>query len=345
MSQATAPIAPRSFALRQTQQRYARYAGVALLVAVVVFAVLWVLFIAPNAAIHEPKKFWEQTLIGVTDAGVFFVVASGFTLIFGLMRVVNMAHGSFFLLGAYITYKVQATWGNWGIGLVISILGVAAAGVLMQQLFLRWNQGQELRQALITIACSVIIADQLIAAFAGPGTAPTRSIPWPEVLEFRVNIGTLFPFTRIFVLLCALAVGALLYLWLQRTRMGMVIRAGVDDRQMVSALGVNIQLVFAIAFAVGSGLAALGGTLGGSLSAVSPGIDGQWLLFALVVVIVGGMGSLGGAAVGALLVALVKDYGAQYLPTDYRNSSFILLFALLVLVLAVRPLGLFGRPA
>ena len=344
MSDVAVSAAPRRIGLRQARQRYARYTGVALLGALVVFAVLWILFIADNAAIHQPKLFWQQTLIGITDAAVYFVVASGFTLIFGLMRVVNMAHGSFFLLGAYIAYKVQESWGNWGIGLAISVLGVAAAGLLMQQLFLRWNQGQELRQALITIAVSVIIADQLIKFFASAGTAPTRSLTWPDPLVFPVNIGVSFPFTRIFILICAVAIGVLLYLWLHQTRMGMVIRAGVDDRQMVSALGVNIEIVFALAFAVGSGLAAFGGVLGGSLSAVSPGVDGQYLLFALVVVIIGGLGSLGGAAVGAILLGLVKDYGAQYLPEDVRNSTFILVFALLVIVLAVRPHGLFGRP-
>jgi branched-chain amino acid transport system permease protein len=276
----------------------------------------------------------------LTLAGLYFVVAAGFTLIFGLMRVVNMAQGSFFLLGGYIAFEVQDNWGNWGVGLLISMLGIGAIGVVVQQAFLRWNQGQELRQALITIAISIIMADQMLGFFGGI----TKDLTWPPQLEFQANLGIPYPFTRIFILLCAVAVGVLLWLWLKRTRIGMVIRAGVDDRQMVSALGVNIQLVFALAFAIGSALAALGGTLFGSFAGLQPGIDAQFLLNALIVVIVGGMGSLAGAAVGAILFGFVDLFSDIYLPQGYTNYSVLLVFGLMVLVLAVRPYGLFGRP-
>jgi branched-chain amino acid transport system permease protein len=340
VSQATVPAAPRGFAMRQAQAQIARVLGLVVLVAVVVFAVVWVCFGADNAAIHNAKLFWQITLNSVTLAGLYFVVASGFTLVFGLMRVVNMAQGSFFLLGGYIAFEVQDNWGNWGLGLVIAMLGIAAIGVLTQQAFLRWNQGQDLRQALITIAISIILADQMLGFFGGVA----KDLKWPPQLDFQVNLGINYPFTRIFILLCAIAVGVLLYLWLKRTRIGMVIRAGVDDRQMVSALGVNIQLVFALAFAVGSALAALGGTLYGSFAGLTPGTDAQFLLNALIVVIIGGMGSLGGAAVGALLFGFVDLFSDIYLPAGYTNYSVLVTFGLLVLVLAVRPLGLFGRP-
>ncbi len=332
---------PRGVRLTQAWTQYGQYAGRALLVAVGIFIVVWVCFLAKNAAIHNAKLFWQITLNSVTLAGLYFVVASGFTLIFGLMRVVNMAQGSFFLLGGYIALEVQKNWGNWGLGLLVACLGVAAIGVLVQQAFLRWNQGQELRQALITIAISIIMADQMLGFFGGIA----QNLEWPSQLTFQVNIGIPYPFTRLFILICGVAIGVILYLWLKRTRVGMVIRAGVDDRQMVSALGVNIQLVFAIAFAVGSALAAFGGVLFGSFGGLAPGTDAQFLLNALIVVIVGGMGSLVGAAVGSLLFGFVDSFSDIYLPQGYTNYSVLLTFALLILVLAVRPYGIFGRPA
>jgi branched-chain amino acid transport system permease protein len=332
---------PRGVRLTQVWTQYGQYAGRALLVAVGVFIIVWVCFLADNAAIHNARLFWQITLNSVTLAGLYFVVASGFTLIFGLMRVVNMAQGSFFLLGGYIALEVQKNWGTWGVGLLVACLGVAAIGVLTQQAFLRWNQGQELRQALITIAISIILADQMLGFFGGVA----QNLEWPEALNFQVNLGIPYAFTRLFILICAVAIGILLYLWLKRTRIGMVIRAGVDDRQMVSALGVNIQLVFAIAFAVGSALAAFGGVLFGSFGGLAPGVDAQFLLNALIVVIVGGMGSLLGAAVGALLFGFVDSFSDIYMPQGYSNYSVLLTFALLILVLAVRPYGIFGRPA
>jgi branched-chain amino acid transport system permease protein len=323
--------------LRQTAPKLA---GRLLATAIVVFLLVWV----GHKAAGEPNVFFLVGLNGVTLAGLYFVVASGFTLIFGLMRVVNMAHGSLYLLAGYIALVLQRDLGNWGVPLLVAVVSVAAIGLVMQQLFLRWNQGQELRQALITLAISIILADQMLAHF---GAQPS-DIKWPHQLDRSVPVhfyGLQYPFTRFFVLICALAVGLGLWVWLRKTRMGMIIRAGVDDRQMVSALGINIQLVFAVAFAVGAGLAGLGGVLGGSMIAVAPGEDSNFLLSSLVVVIIGGMGSLLGAAVGALLLGLVQVYSAIYLPVEWSNYSILLTFLLLVLVLAFRPLGLFGRPA
>ena len=323
--------------LRQTAPKLA---GRAFAAAVVVFLLVWV----GLKAAKEPNVFFLVGLNGVTLAGLYFVVASGFTLIFGLMRVVNMAHGSLYLLAGYFALELQRDAGNWGVPLLVAIVGVAAIGLLMQQLFLRWNQGQDLRQALITLAISIILADQMLAHF---GARPS-DIKWPHQLDRSVPVhfyGLQYPFTRFFVLICAVAVGLGLWAWLRKTRMGMIIRAGVDDRQMVSALGINIQLVFAAAFAVGAGLAGLGGVLGGSMIAVAPGEDSNFLLSSLVVVIIGGMGSLLGAAVGALALGLVQVYSAIYLPVEWSNYSILLTFLLLVFVLAFRPLGLFGRPA
>jgi branched-chain amino acid transport system permease protein len=314
-----------------------------------------------GSAFDDWHSFFRTVLNGLTFAGLLFIVASGFSLIFGLMRVVNMAHGSFYLLGGYIAYEVQQhmtgsgftisgadvnTW-EWVFPALVAVAIIGAVGLVVQQAFLRWNQGQELRQALITIAISVIIADQVLAHF-NQGLA--SSVTWPGWTERLVPIPLLgidYSLARLVVLALGLAVGLGLWLWLYRTRTGMVIRAGVDDRQMTSALGVNIQLTFAIAFVVGSSLAAFGGAVGASQGAVAPGQDGQWLLNSLVVVIIGGLGSLLGAAAGSLLYGMVFSFSAVYLPTAGNNCctqySIVFTFMLLALVLAFRPQGLFGR--
>jgi branched-chain amino acid transport system permease protein len=332
--------------------------------AAVAFALVWVLFIAKSttfgSAVHDPKDFFITLLNGITAAALYFVVASGFTLIFGLMRVVNMAHGAFFLFGGYIALKIQRNMvgGGGGFGLTsdqvsfmqwfLPLLAAAAiiggVGLMMQQLFLRWNQGQDLRQALITIAISIILADQMLAHYGGIA----EDISWPGTIDKSVNLhayGIHYTLTRLVILGIGLAIGIGLWLWLKKTKTGMVIRAGVDDRAMVSALGINIQLTFAIAFVIGSALAGLGGVIGGSFASLAPGVDANWLLNSLVVVIIGGMGSLGGAAIGALLLGLTTNFAAAYLPSDYTYYSVIFTFVLLVIVLVLRPLGLFGRPA
>jgi branched-chain amino acid transport system permease protein len=354
---------------RALQTRVLRIAGWTGLAALVVAPALWVLAFAPTtgkwatsfgSAAHDPKDFLITVLNGVTAAGLYFVVASGFTLIFGLMRVVNMAHGAFFLFGGYLALRMQrnlvgegAGFGltsaqvnltHWVLPALAGTLVIAALGLAMQQVFLRWNQGQELRQALITIAISIILADQMLAHFGGVA----EDIAWPRDLDKFVNLrvqGIQYTETRLFILGIAVAIGLLLWLWLKRTRTGMVIRAGVDDRAMVSALGINIQLTFAIAFAVGCALAGLGGVIGGSFASLAPGVDANWLLYSLVVVIIGGMGSLGGAAIGSLLLGLTSNFSAAYLPSNYTYYSIIFTFVLVAIVLAVRPLGLFGRPA
>jgi branched-chain amino acid transport system permease protein len=229
----------------------------------------------------------------------------------------------------------------------------------MQQAFLRWTQGQELRQALITIAVSVIIADQIIAHFPRKVSTGAQKfggnavdLTWPGWVDNPVNLhvgGILYSGARLAVLAIGVAVGVGLWLWLYRTKTGMKIRAGVDDEKMTSALGINIQVTFAITFAVGCMLAALGAVVWASQSNISSGQDGQWLLNSLVVVIVGGMGSIFGAAAGALLFAFVANFSAAYLPTTGTNCctqySTIFTFVLIALVLSFRPRGLFGRAA
>jgi branched-chain amino acid transport system permease protein len=347
------------------------------------FALLYVLVIANppsevggnwrtttfGSALDDWQSFVRTLLNGLTFAGLLFIVASGFSLIFGLMRVVNMAHGSFYVLGGYLGYEIQQSmtgqgfaipsievnaW-EWVLPALVAAISIGVVGVLVQQVFLRWNQGQDLRQALITIAISVVIADQVIEHFPrvgpqGAGGGTVVSITWPGWANRLVDLQIIdvqYSLARLIVLALGILVGIALYLWLYRTRTGMVIRAGVDDQQMTSALGVNIQLTFALAFVVGSALAALGGVVGSSQGGVGAGQDGQWLLNSLVVVIVGGMGSLLGAAAGSLLYGLVFSFSAVYLPTTGDNCctqySIVFTFVLLALVLAFRPQGLFGR--
>jgi branched-chain amino acid transport system permease protein len=324
-----------------------------------------------GSAIDDPGAFVATILDGLTFAGLLFIVASGFSLIFGLMRVVNMAHGAFYLLGGYIAYEVQqrmtgsglalrpdeVTTMEWVVPWLVAMACIAVFGLAVQQLLLRWNQGQDLRQALITIAVSVIVADQVIAHF--PRTVPVGiqkyggnavSITWPGWTNRLVDLhvaGVNYSLTRLTMLGLGISVGIALWLWLHQTKTGMVIRAGVDDRQMTSALGINIQKTFAIAFLVGSALAAFGATVGGSQASIAQGRDGEWLLFSLVVVIIGGMGSLAGAAVGSVLYGLVFSFAVAYLPVTGSNCctqySVVLTFILMALVLAFRPQGLFGR--
>jgi branched-chain amino acid transport system permease protein len=362
-----------------------RRAPVLFALGIVVFAFAYVLFIAtvPGAsgigtwrtttfgsAVNDPSNFLKIVLDSITFAAALFIVASGFALIFGLMRVVNMAHGSFYLLGGYIAYEIQQTmtgqgfslatsevntW-EWLLPLAVAAPAIAIVGLVVQQAFLRWNQGQELRQALITIAVSVIVADQIIAHFPRNVSQGQRfggnavDLTWPGWTDRFVDLhigGVQYSLARLVVLAIGVAVVIGLYIWLYRTKTGMVIRAGVDDEQMTQALGINIQKTFAIAFVVGSGLAALGAVVWASQSNITSGQDGVWLLNSLVVVIVGGMGSIFGAAAGAILFAFVSNFSAVYLPTTGSECctqySSILTFVLIALVLSFRPRGLFGK--
>src|ERR671918_331197 len=314
---------------------------------VLVFVAAWVSY----KAFGNPRQFVIVGLNGLTLAGLYFVVASGFTLIFGLMRVVNMAHGSLYMLAGFFALQLQkrlsgdggsgfgssSTVGDWILPLVLACLSVALIGLVMQQVFLRWNQGQDLRQALITIAISIIIADQALAHFGGIAEEIAAPDVFPDSVALRIY-GLTYPFFRIFVLLVAIAVGLALWAMIKRTRFGMIVRAGVDDRQMVSALGINIQLVFAGAFFLGAFLAGLGGVLGGTMISVDKGNDTTYLLFALIVVIIGGMGRLAGAAIGALALGLVDAFGDVSLPAGYTNYSVLLIFGAIVLVLLFAPL-------
>ncbi|MGM0560032.1 MAG: branched-chain amino acid ABC transporter permease [Pseudomonadota bacterium] len=283
------------------------------------------------------RLFILTFLNGLTLAALYFIVASGFSLVFGLMRNVNLAHGSLYLLGGYIGFEVANSTGSWYLAVLAGFLSMAIAGILLQLLVFRYMEGQELRQTLVTIALSIILADVMLAIWSGVSyqfTPPAwlfGATPMPFI--------NAYPTYRLFTLASAIAIGIALWLFLNRTRIGIMIRAGVDDRGMLSASGVNVQLLFCVTFAIGAGLAGLAGVLGGSALSIAPGEDTRFLLASLIVVIVGGMGSIPGAAIGALLIGMTEQFGLAYFPTYGVVFSFLVM----VVVLAIRPQGLLGR--
>ena len=326
----------------------AAFALAAVLVLVWLVVAVWPEWLVD--AIGRKKTFVNTLLNGLTLAGLYFLVASGFTLVFGLMRNVNLAHGSMYLLGAYLGYEVAERTGNWFLGAAVAFMALAIVGVLLQLFVFRRMQGDDLRQTLVTIGISIVAADLMLATWSGntyqftPPDWLFGAMELPIVSVVRSNGAEVlikYPTYRLAVLLVAVVIGIALWLFLNRTRLGMMIRAGVDDRTMLSATGVNVNLVFALVFAIGAGLAGFAGVIGGTALSIAPGEDVRYLLASLVVVIVGGMGSVTGAAVGALLIGLAEQFGLAYFPT----YGVIFTFVIMIGVLAVRPQGIMGAAA
>jgi branched-chain amino acid transport system permease protein len=293
------------------------------------------------------KLFLLTLFNGLTLAALYFIVASGFTLIFGLMRNVNLAHGSLYLLGGYVGYTVAAQSNSFILGIAAAIAVTAILGILLQFFILRHMEGQDLRQTLVTIGISIVAADLMLWIWGG-GFFQLETPEWLYgAVPLPIVTGTnsageavylQYPMLRLAILVLAVAVGLILWLVLNRTRVGLIIKAGVDDRDMLSATGINIQIVFVLVFAVGAGLAGLGGIIGGTFQSIAPGEDVRALLASLVVVIVGGMGSIGGAAIGAVIIGLAEQFGSAYAPT----YAVVFTFLIMVAVLAFRPQGIMG---
>jgi branched-chain amino acid transport system permease protein len=285
------------------------------------------------------RLFLLTFLNGLTLAALYFMVASGFTLVFGLMRHVNLAHGSLYLLGAYLGWETARLSGSWYLGVAAGFLSMSVAGLLLQVGIMRHMEGQHLRQTLVTIAISIIAADLMLAKWTGiayqfdPPPWLFGATPLPVVRAY--------PTYRLVLLATAIVIGVALWVFLTKTRVGMMIRAGVDDRGILAASGVNVQLVFALTFAVGAGLAGFAGVVGSTAMSIAPGEDTRYLLASLIVVIVGGMGSVPGAALGAVLVGSAEQFGLAYTPT----YGMVFTFVIMVVVLAIRPQGILGRPA
>jgi branched-chain amino acid transport system permease protein len=305
---------------------------------------LWLLIGGPLAifsvwAVVDNTRLYLVTLLNsLTLASLYFIVASGFTLVFGLMRNVNLAHGSLYLLGGYVGYVVAAHTGWWILAIAAGFLASALAGILIQWLILRHMQGEELRQTMVTIGLSIVIADILLWIFTGQ----VHQMEAPEWLQGPIRDIPLikaYSTYRLSLLGFGIVIGLGLWWLLHRTRVGMMIRAGVDDRGMLAASGINVHMVFAITFALGAGLAGLGGVIGAVELSMVPGEDTRLLLVSLIVVIVGGMGSVLGAAIGAVILGLAETYGLAYAPT----YSVVFTFVILIGVLAFRPRGIMGR--
>lgn len=327
--------------------------------AIIVLAVLVLLYLifaiwpkGLEAAIGRKKVFLNALFNGITLGGLYFLVASGFTLIFGLMRNVNLAHGSLYLLGGYVGFFVADWTGLWLLAFPVAFIVVGLLGVVMQILVFRRMEGQDLRQTLVTIGISIVLADLMLWFFGGDfynisppawlsGPLETNLVTSERVRSSGEVVTTYlkYPLVRIVIFAASVAIGVAMWLVLNRTRIGMLVRAGVDDRDMLSATGARIQLVFLGVFFFGAGLAGLAGVVGATFQSAAPGEDVRFLLASLVVVIVGGMGSIPGAALGALLIGLAEQFGSVYFPT----YAVVLTFLIMVIVLAFRPQGLLGR--
>jgi branched-chain amino acid transport system permease protein len=280
----------------------------------------------------------DQILIqftnGITYAGLLFMIASGFTLIFGVMRVINMSHGAFYILGAFIAYTIQKSTGNWLFAIIVGSLAVAATAYIVRLLVSRVEGA--LPQTVLTLGFAMMIGDLCLYIWGGLPRTVGEPVFSQNPIPFA---GLTYPAFRFFVLGLAIVVGAGMWYMLQRTQLGRILRAGTDNQSMTSALGININKIFTLVFILTGFITGLSGAVGGTYIAFGPGSDFSILTYALVVVIMGGMGSIAGSALGALIVGVVDSFGRAYV----HEVAIFLLMGTLIIVLAFRPRGLLGR--
>ena len=281
-------------------------------------------------------KYIILILNGLTQAAILFILGSGLTLAFGLMRVVNLSHGAFYMLGGYLGWSVVKATGNWPLALLVGGASIALLGFLFERTMLGRVRGKDLPETLLTVALSMIIADICLIFWAR--TAITLNVP--QYLNPPVTIlDVTYPGFRYLMIAISIVIAVSLWIILYRTKLGAAVRAGVDDRETVSALGVNINRIYSSVFVISAVLAGIAGVVGGSYLQLSPGGDTTILTYSLVVIIVGGMGSLMGTVVSALLLGQIMSFGLAFAP----EYSYFLIFIPMALVLALRPQGLFGR--
>jgi branched-chain amino acid transport system permease protein len=282
-------------------------------------------------------NFWAiQTLNGISFGMLLFLLAAGLSLIYGLMKILNLTHGSYYMLGGYVGLAVMRASGSFVVALLAGSAAVAVLGVLMERFFLRRFHLQELPQTMLTFGFLFIFADLALWVWGGN----PQTMAKPSLLAGVTSLGSLsYPTYRLFIIASGLVVALMLWAFQERTRIGAMLRAGVDDEEIARALGINVSLLFSLVFAMGAFLAALGGVLAGPIMGVYPGADFEVLLLAFVVVIIGGLGSLKGALIGGLLVGLLDNFGKVFFP----EFALFTIFLPMALILAVRPTGLFGR--
>lgn len=280
-----------------------------------------------------------QVINGLTTGALLFLVATGFTLTFGLLRIVNLAHGALYLLGGYIGLSVLRATDSFTLGVLTGGVAIGLVGLASERWLLRRLQHNELAQILLTIGLAYAIGDLCLAIWGG---MPMRISP-PEVFSGSTNlVGDFFyPTYRLFLAGLGAVFAILLWLLLEKSSLGMAIRAGVDDLEMVGAQGIRISMLFAVVFTLGAFLAGMTGVIGGAFLTLYPNADWDVLVLVLVVVIIGGLGSLRGALVGSLIVGLIDAIGRWLFP----ELAYFMIFLPMVIVLIVRPHGLFGREA
>ena len=275
-------------------------------------------------------------LNGVAFGMLLFLLAAGLSLIYGLMKILNLTHGSFYLVGGYIGLSVMRLTGSFALALVVAAIAIAVIGAAIERFFLRRFHLDELPQTLVTFGFLFIFADLSLWIWGGDPIMLTM----PQIFQHSVPMGYFsYPIYRLFLIAVGLIIAGALWWFQEHTRLGTMLRAGVDDAEIARALGINVSLLFTLIFATGAALAAVGGVLAGPVLSLYPGADFDTLILAFVVVIVGGLGSLRGALAGALLVGLLDDFGKAFFP----QFALFTVFVPMAFILVVRPTGLFGR--
>jgi branched-chain amino acid transport system permease protein len=285
----------------------------------------------------------DSTLItildGISFGMILFLIAAGLSLVMGVMGILNLAHGALFMLGAYIGWTVTVDGGgSFWLGLLAAGAGVALLGVVLERGLLRRMHDQLDNQVLATLGVLFILTNLSIWIW----TAEAKPPYIPDVFDGAVDIaGTGYPKSRIAVIVIATLIAIALWFIQERTRLGTMVRAGMDDRETAASLGVNVGLVSAAVFAIGAFVVGISGVLGQQLVGVQPEHGLSMLLLALIVLIVGGVGTIQGALVGALAVGLIRSVGLTLFP----SFELLLVYGAVIVVLVVRPQGLLGRPA
>jgi branched-chain amino acid transport system permease protein len=274
----------------------------------------------------------------ITLGGLLFLLSAGFSLIFGLMRIPNLMHGSFFMLGAYLGVTFLAAGLNFFLAALASASAMAVIGGVIERTLLRRLAGQELAQVLLTLGFSFIIADICLMVWTGDPIQPAT----PSGLQGAVQVFSIyFPLYRLVIVAIAVAIAVGLWLMIDWTRLGAMIRAGVDDAPIARVVGIKVSQLFTLIFCLGAALAAFAGVMGAPILSAYPGLDADMLPLALIVVILGGTGSLLGALVGSFVIGFLYNFGQVMFP----DLAYVILFLPMVLVLVLRPQGLFGRVA
>ncbi len=279
----------------------------------------------------------EQTLNGVQLGVTLFLLASGLTLVLGIMRLVNLAHGALYMVGAYIAFSLRGSSGYFSLGIVVAAIGTGLVGAVMERvLFQRLYARGYLEQVIISFG-AVMFLDEFVRVLWGP--LPLDA-PIPQLFQFNVALlpGLFYPAYRLAIIAAGLVISVLLYWLVARTRLGMIIRAGASDRAMIAALGINISDLYTFVFALGAVLAAVAGTLAGPIYSVQIGMGEPVLVQSLIAIVIGGIGSIRGAALAAVLVGIADTVGRVLLPP---GISQIVIYVMMASVLFWRPRGLF----